>query len=76
MLHTYTAPELARAAGYSIRRVPSGGVREVDCFGQRILELGPDATELEITRFARRHLVLPASCRVTDVTPAVTLRAV
>jgi hypothetical protein len=64
MLHAYTARELARAAGFSLRAVKTGGavVREYP-FG-RVLELGPAATELEIARIAHRSLIMPASARV------------
>jgi hypothetical protein len=75
MLQTYTAPELARAAGYLLRRVATGGVREFDTGYGLILEIGPEATADEIVQFARRRLVWPVSCRAGDVTPAVTHRA-
>jgi hypothetical protein len=59
MTHAYTPHELARAAGYLIRRVPVGGAvgREYP-FG-RVLELGPDATDEEIVRIASAHLIMP-----------------
>jgi hypothetical protein len=74
MVDGYTAHELARAAGFVIRRVPTGGVvaREPAC-GGRILELGPDATEIEIVRHACRFLVFPASTRPGCMTPDMTL---
>lgn len=57
MILGYTPLELARAAGFLIRRVPSGGVcaREL-ARGARMLELGPDATDEEIARHACRYL--------------------
>lgn len=59
MTAEYTPLELARAAGYLIRRVPVGGaVAREYAFG-RVLELGPDATDEEIVRIASRHLVMP-----------------
>jgi hypothetical protein len=67
MHHTYTAHELARAAGYTIRPMTTPGVREVDTGFGLILEVGPCANDLEIVRFARRHLVIPVSCRETLV---------
>jgi hypothetical protein len=56
----YTPRELARAAGYVLRSMPTGGAVE-RLLGDdvRILELGPDATDEEIVRLARRYLAGP-----------------
>lgn len=70
----YTPRELARAAGFELRSVPTGGVvlREYS-FGQvlcRVLEIGPDATDGEIVRHACRFLVFPRSVRTPHMTLA------
>lgn len=52
--------ELARAAGYVIRPVEAGGVRHVELDGVRLLEVGPLATDAEITRHAAEYIELPA----------------
>jgi hypothetical protein len=63
MADTYSARELARAAGYLIRTMPEGAVTErVYPFG-RVLEIGPAATDLEIVRHARRFLAVPVCTR-------------
>lgn len=56
-----SAMELARLAGYTIRRENSGGldIRE----DIRLMTVGPDADELDILRAAHRHLVSPAYAR-------------
>lgn len=57
MVPGYTPLELARAAGFLIRRVPTGGARARElALGARMLELGPDATDAEIARLACRYL--------------------
>ena len=53
----YTPLELARAAGYWIRRVPVGGAVAREYPFGRVLELGPDARDDEIERLACRYLV-------------------
>lgn len=59
----YTARELVRAAGFTIRRVDEGGVRErVDRY-RKILEVGPYATELDLVRAAAPYIVLPPQWR-------------
>ena len=58
MTRTYTPLELARAAGFLIRRVPTGGATEREiAAGVRMLDVGPDATDDEIVRHACRYLV-------------------
>ena len=53
----YSADELARAADFLVRRVPVGGVVERSEAGQRVLEIGPDATDDEIVRAAARYII-------------------
>jgi hypothetical protein len=57
MVPGYTPLELARAAGFLIRYVPTGSAveRQLAC-GARMLEVGPDATDDEIERHACRYL--------------------
>lgn len=64
----YSALELARAAGYLIRPVPTGGARATDDENVRLLEVGPDATDAEIKAFAAVYIVLP------DEVPAPSFR--
>lgn len=70
----HTPLSLAKAADYWIRRMPSGGAVEVLYPWGRVLELGPDATDDEIIRHARRHLAGPIAVRPpdNDVTPIST----
>jgi hypothetical protein len=61
---SYSARELVRAAGYGIRRVAEGSVRvQVESDGRRVLDVGPDATVLDLVTFAARHIVLPPAWR-------------
>lgn len=55
----YSAVELARAAGYTIRDVPTGGVTESFDGPKMFLHIGPHATDHAIVRFAARHIVIP-----------------
>jgi hypothetical protein len=50
----YTALELARAAGYTIRHVPTGGMTVYE--DERLISMGPDTDELELLRVVQRHL--------------------
>lgn len=60
----YSALELARAAGFGVLRVPEGGVTARVTGGYRILEVGPDASDVEIVRIAARYSRrLPAAIR-------------
>jgi len=75
MADTYSARELARAAGYLIRSVPEGAVTErVYPFG-RVLEIGPEASDLAIIRHARRHLATPICTRSPTKTAAIANRS-
>lgn len=64
MVAGYTPRELARAAGFLIRRVDSGGAVLREYPYGRVLELGPDATDDAIEQLARPFLVLPMPLRI------------
>lgn len=59
MVAGYTARELARAAGFVIRRVDNGSAVLREYPYGRVLELGPDATDDQIEQLARPFLALP-----------------
>ena len=49
------AENAARKAGWFLRFVDQGGVRDMEHPDGLIMEIGPDATPTEIRRCARKH---------------------
>lgn len=61
---SYSALELARAAGYFVRPVESGGLTVHEEL--HTMDVGPLADDLEILRVAYRHLRAPVAARPAD----------
>lgn len=66
----YSALELARAARYTVRPMPTGGVR----LRENVLEIGPDARDHEIIAYANKRIVVPAELLMPSVKRTVPTR--